>query len=95
MGAQDQLATERSAHEATQKQLTKLQGQLIAANARCDDLRAVVAHSEEVAREGFEGKERVLEDEIARLRAALTETETRCRPGQSSRRCITTFGYSR
>jgi len=74
---QEQVTIERGNYDSVRKQVAELQLQLSAANGRCDDLRTAVANSEEVAREGYEGRERVLEEEVGRLRSALSETEAR------------------
>mmetsp|Transcript_57781 Transcript_57781/g.161211 ORF Transcript_57781/g.161211 Transcript_57781/m.161211 type:complete len:656 (-) Transcript_57781:77-2044(-) len=72
---QQQLASKRSEHEAMRKQVVDLHAKLAMSSAQCEDLRHALAHNEEVAREASEGRERVLEDEIARIRRELMAKE--------------------
>lgn len=72
---QDQLARARAEAEAARKKAAELQARLSAAEERCEELRQAEARAEEVAREANEGRELVLEEEVARLRAVHSAAE--------------------
>lgn len=75
---QEQLAMERTKHDVALKQAALLEAKLAAAEARCQDLRKVLERSEDRVHEAFESRERILEDEVDRMRKQVTQAEARC-----------------
>eukprot|EP00931_Biecheleriopsis_adriatica_P045372 TRINITY_DN25996_c0_g1_i2.p1 TRINITY_DN25996_c0_g1~~TRINITY_DN25996_c0_g1_i2.p1 ORF type:complete len:579 (-),score=163.95 TRINITY_DN25996_c0_g1_i2:52-1758(-) len=68
---QEQLAIAKRETEAARKRARDAQVQLESVTAKCEELRAASAQSEDRAMEALEGREQVLEEELSRLRETL------------------------
>ena len=68
---QEQLLRSRSESEAARRKVGELQGQLAAADRRCQELSQASLQSEEYASEALNEREGVLNMEVQRLRGAL------------------------
>eukprot|EP00927_Polykrikos_kofoidii_P068180 TRINITY_DN63550_c0_g1_i1.p1 TRINITY_DN63550_c0_g1~~TRINITY_DN63550_c0_g1_i1.p1 ORF type:complete len:677 (+),score=141.18 TRINITY_DN63550_c0_g1_i1:59-2032(+) len=73
---QEQVTRRRTETEAAKKQVAELTTELAVTRARCDDLSLALSRNEDLALETSEGREKVLEDEVNRLRIALLESES-------------------
>jgi len=65
----EQLTAARKEAEDARKRCRQLQAQLDGMSAQCDELRKESVQNEDLAREAMEGREKVLEEEVERLRA--------------------------
>lgn len=72
----EQLTAARKEAEVSRGRCRQLQAQLDSLSAQCDELRKESAQNEDRAREAMEGREKVLVEEVERLRETIHNLKT-------------------